>query len=107
MRIRSVLLHRCAAVAFSAATSFGPCGFATPAGATDLPRRDQVVRSDLYEQPARPYAPVDPGPASESGYYGYYGDDILGVPYGGLYSANVACLRSVWTPQGYRTVNVC
>lgn len=49
----------------------------------------------------------DPGPASSSGYYGYYGFDIGGTPYNGLYSASPVCLRSVPTSRGYRTVDVC
>ena len=103
MPIRSVLPRRCAVLILATMVS-GPCGIVA---AADLPPRNDMLPPAAYAPPLDPVAPVDPGPASESGYYGYYGYDIFGVPYGGLYSANVACLRSVWTPRGYRTVNVC
>ena len=78
----------------------------------------RALSADLSAHPvlrappeAVPYAyppPLpDPGPTSTNGYYGYYGSDIQGVPYYGLYSEDVTCLRSALTPRGYRVVDVC
>jgi hypothetical protein len=82
--------------------------------AADLPLPDspRYTRRPMAPPRAEPYAPPplarDPGPPpSEHGYFGYYGLDIFGSPYNGERSADVLCLRSIATPYGYRTVNVC
>lgn len=76
-----------------------------PARSADLPPAGPPV---VYRHRAGPWLyPVDPGPASSSGYYGYYGYDLTGVPYEGLYSEPPTCLFSVPTARGARTVDAC
>lgn len=77
----------------------------TSARAADLPGYDAPV---VHHRRAGPWLyPVDPGPASSHGYYGYYGYDLTGVPYEGLYSEPSTCLFSVPTATGFRTVDAC
>lgn len=75
------------------------------AWSADLPRDAPRI---IHERRAGPWLyPVDPGPASSSGYYGYFGYDLTGVPYEGLYSEPSTCLFSRPTPEGYRTIDAC
>lgn len=106
-RVRSsmsiIALKRCLAFAMGAATLLG-AGWG-PGRAADLPLAEAPI---VQRHRAGPWLyPVDPGPASSSGYYGYYGYDLTGVPYGGLYSEPSTCLFSVPTATGFRTVDAC
>ena len=91
--------------AAAALLSLGVGWAAGPAFPADLPRYEPRI---VHERRAGPWLdPIDPGPASSSGYYGYFGYDLTGVPYGGLYSEPSTCLFSRPTPEGYRTVDAC
>lgn len=94
--------NRALALATVAASLVGAAG---PARSADLPL---VEAPAVHRHRTGPWLyPVDPGPASSSGYYGYYGYDLTGVPYGGLYSEPSTCLFSVPTAAGFRTVDAC
>lgn len=97
--------RRSLALALATSLSLGAGWLAGSAWSADLPR---YARPVIHERRAAPWLyPVDPGPASSNGYYGYFGYDLTGVPYGGLYSEPSTCLLSRPTPEGYRTVDAC
>lgn len=96
---------RALARAVAVTLSLGTGWLVSPAGAADLPRDARPI---VHKRRAGPWLyPVDPGPASSNGYYGYFGYDLTGVPYEGLYSEPSTCLFSRPTPEGYRTIDAC